>query len=172
MGSEMCIRDSLDDGRTPGGLHTRSFDDRGVVPVPLTLIKEGFADQAYRGPEAARREGVTPTGHEMAGEQVSGNLALRSGTKTVNHTWTDFKEWSLWLDDLDPTGMDLATGQLDVEIDGQVMRANKPVGALRRRRAHLDLAKMLCSVREVCSDTDRVRHVDAPALFLDGLVLR
>lgn len=161
----------LDDGRIPGGLHTRSFDDRGVVPVPLTLLKEGVPDAAYRGPEAARRDGVLPTGHEVRGTQVPGNLALRSGTKTVNHTWTDFADWSLRLDDLDPTGLDLATGVLETEIDGLVMHSNEPKGALRRRKARLDLAKMLNAVREVCSDTDRVGHVDAPALFLDGLVL-
>jgi predicted Zn-dependent protease len=162
----------LDDGRIPGGLHTRSFDDRGVVPVPLTLLKEGVPDGAYRGPEAARRDGRTPTGHEMGGVQVPGNLALRSGTKTVNHTWTDFADWSLRLDSLDPSSLDLGTGVLETPVNGLVMHSNQPKGAVRNRMARLDLAKMFNAVREVCSDTDRVGHVDAPALFLDGLVLR
>ncbi len=161
----------LDDGRIPGGLHTRSFDDRGVVPVPLTLLKEGVPDGAYRGPEAARRDGHTPTGHELKGKQVPGNLALRSGTKTVNHTWTDFGGWSLRLDSLDPSGLDLATGVLETPVNGLVMHSNEPKGAVRNRMARLDLLQMLNAVREVCSDTDRVGHVDAPALFLDGLVL-
>lgn len=162
----------LDDGRIPGGLHTRSFDDRGVVPVPLTLLKEGVPDGAYRGPEGARRDGRTPTGHErLGGVQVPGNLALRSGTKTVNHTWTDFADWSLRLDDLDPSGLDLATGVLEVPVDGLVMHSNEQKGSVRRRMARLDLMKMLNQVLEVCSDTDRVGHVDAPALFLGGLEL-
>ena len=161
----------LDDGKLPGGLHTRSFDDRGVVPVPRTFLREGVADQAMVGPEEARRTGGTPTGHQWGHVLRPGNLALKAGTRSMNATYTDFDTWSLELDDLDLSSLDLATGVAEVVVDGRVMKSNQQQGAVRRRAARVDLRAMLGSVLKVCSDTDRIRSTDAPALFVDGLVL-
>lgn len=161
----------LDDGQLPGGLHTRSFDDRGVVPVPRTFVREGRADQAMVSPEAARHLGTTPTGHCAGAFQRTGNLALRGGTRSMNASYTDADTWSLEVDDLDLSGLDLATGICEVELDGLVMKSNEVRGALRRRRARIDLTQMLSNIVRLCSDTDRIRFVDAPALFVNGLVL-
>jgi len=161
----------LDDGKLPGGLRTRSFDDRGVVPVPLTFIREGAADQAMVDPVRARRDDVTPTGHVVGPELRAGNLALKAGTRSMNATYTDNDTWSLEIDDLDLSGLDLATGVVEVELDGRVMKSNQQKGAMRSARARVDLSHMLANVLKVCSDTDRLRHIDAPALFVDGLVL-
>jgi len=161
----------LDDGKLPGGLHTRSFDDRGVVPVPLTFLREGAADQAMVTPAQARRDGVTPTGHVRGDALGCGNLALKAGTRSMNATYTDHDTWSLEVDDLDLSGLDLATGVARVTLDGRVMKSNEQRGAMRRVGAVVDLSRMLANVLKVCSDTDRIRAVDAPALFVDGLEL-
>ena len=161
----------LDDGRAPGGLRTRSFDDRGVVPVPLTLIREGVPDACLRGPEEARAQGVTPSGHVVDGTLRAGNLIMRGGTRSMNATYTDHGDWSLRVDALDLSDLDLATGVLDTVIDGLVMHSNVQKGSVRRRKATFDLGRMLNDLVELCSDTDRIRHVDAPALFVRGLVL-
>lgn len=161
----------LDDGQLPGGLHTRSFDDRGVVPVPRTFVREGRADQAMVPPDVARRGRTTPTGHVAGHGLRTGNLGLRGGTRSMNASYTDADTWALELDSLDLSGLDWATGVCETHIDAKVMQSNVQRGAVRDRRARLDLKRMLSNIVRLCSDTDRIRHIDAPALFLDGLVL-
>ncbi len=161
----------LDDGHVAGGLRTRAFDDRGVVPVPLTLLREGVPEGCLRGPEAARAAGGFPTGHSRGDALQCSNLILRAGGRSMSATWSDFGGVSVAVDDLDTRGLDLATGALHATIDVVVMRGNQPIGAMRRRPSRWDLRRMLGAVKEVCSDTDRIGHVDAPGLFVDGLVI-
>jgi predicted Zn-dependent protease len=161
----------LDDGQLPGGLHTRSFDDRGVVPIPRTFLREGRADQPMVPPTTARATNVTPTGHVWGEEQRTGNLGLRGGTRSMNASYTDADTWALEVDDLDLSGLDLATGVCEVELNALVMKSNEVKGAMRGVRARIDLKRMLSDLVRLCSDTDRIRHVDAPALFVDGLEL-
>lgn len=158
-----------DDGTLPGGLRTTSFDDRGVCPVPLNLLREGRVDGRFIGPELAHLHDVRPTGHLVGGVHRPRNLLLRSGTRSMNAALTDLGGRVLTVDDLsDLSGLDLATGHLRVRINGVVTDANKPVGAARGVWLRGDLLEVLNQVVEVCSDTDRIGHVDAPGMILDG----
>jgi hypothetical protein len=76
----------------------------------------------------------------------------------------------LCVDDLpDLSGLDLRTGALDVVVHGTVLRGQRKVGAARGVRLTGDIVSALRQIIAVASDTDRTLHVDAPALFLDGL---
>ncbi len=161
----------VDDGTVPRALHTRSFDDRGVSPVPLTLLREGRVAGRFIGPERARRLDVRPTGHFRDGTLVPTNLMLRSGTRSMNATFTDHDCWSLWVDDIDASDLDLKTGKLRTTLSGQVMKSNEPRGAMRNVAVEADLLDLLNRVLEVCSDTDRHGHVDAPGMFVEGFRL-
>jgi predicted Zn-dependent protease len=162
-----------DDGAMPGGLRTRSFDDRGVAPVPLTLLREGRVDGRFVSPEAAHRLDARPTGHTRGGAQQPSNLILRSGTRSLSAALTDLGGISLQVDDLAglPDGLDFATGQLGVRVHGVLLDGVRPIGVVRQRVLTGDLGVALNRVVEVCSDTDRIGHVDAPGLILDGLSL-
>lgn len=160
----------VDDGLLPGGLHTWAFDDRGVPPVPLTLLREGMVDGRMIGLDQARALGQRPTGHEHDGVRAPSNLQLNSGTRSVHALLGDQPGPVLWVDDLpDLRGLDLRTGAFDVVVHGTVMRGQRKVGAVRGVRLTGDIVDALRQVVAVASDTDRTLHVDAPALFLDGL---
>lgn len=162
----------IDDGTLPGGLRTSSFDDRGVPPVPLTLLREGRVDGRFVDPERAHALDARPTGHVRGGVQRPSNLALRSGTRSMSATLSDLGGVVLVVDDLpDLSGLDPATGRLRVRVDGVVRRGHEVLGAVRGRWLEGDLSVALNRVVEVCSDTDRHGHVDAPGLVLDGLSL-
>jgi PmbA protein len=158
-----------DDGTLPGGLRTTSFDDRGVCPVSLTLLREGRVDGRFVDPELAHQHDVRPTGHLQDGVERPRNLLLRSGTRSMNATLADLGGRVLQVDDLpDLSGLDVRTGALSARVNGVVLENNKPVGAVRGLRLTGDLRTVLNQVVEICSDTDRVGHVDAPGMVLDG----
>ncbi len=161
----------VDDGTLSGGLSTRSFDDRGVAPIPLTLLREGLVDGRFIGPTDARRLDVRPTGHQVGDALGPSNLVLKSGTRSVNATLSDLGGSCLQVDELGEGAIDPVTGELDAKVDGIVMAANKPVGAMRGVRLRGDLREVLNRVVEICSDTDRTLNVDAPAIIVDGFVI-
>ncbi|MEQ1500585.1 MAG: metallopeptidase TldD-related protein [Myxococcota bacterium] len=161
-----------DDGTLPGGLRSTSFDDRGVCPIPLTLLKEGRVDGRFVGPSLAHRHDLLPTGHVFGDRNRPTNLLLRSGTRSMNATLADLGQQVLIVDDLPnlERDVDFATGALDTRVHGVVVEGNRPIGAVRNLRLTGDLTAVLGAVVEVCSDTDRIGHVDAPGMILDGLI--
>jgi predicted Zn-dependent protease len=158
-----------DDGTLPGGLRTTSFDDRGVCPISLTLLREGRVDGRFVDPELAHEHDVRPTGHLQDGTEKPRNLLLRSGTRSMNATLADLGGRVLQVDDLpDLSGLDARSGRLMARVNGVVLDSNKPVGAVRGVMLVGELRSVLNQLVEVCSDTDRVGHVDAPGMVLDG----
>ena len=61
------------------------------------------------------------------------------------------------------------TGDLDLPVDVVVWDRHTPRGALRRARLRGNLVDALRHVVAVTSDTDRILHVDAPGVIVDGL---
>ncbi len=161
-----------DDGTLPGGLRTSSFDERGVAPVPVVLVREGRPEGPLLDPETARRLGTSPTGHVGSRGLCPTNLLLRAGTRSVNAALAEHGGRVLAVDDLDLSGADLATGRLDAVVHGAVLDGPRPVGAARHLRLRGSLGEVLSRVVEVCSDTDRIGHVDAPAMIVDGFEVR
>jgi predicted Zn-dependent protease len=159
----------IDDGLMHGGVRTRAFDDRGVPAVPLTLLREGVVDARYVTVRDARARDLRPTGHEHAGQLTPTNLVLNSGTRSIHALLSELGGTVFQIDDLPETaGIDPVTGAVDVPVNGVILERGKPVGALRGARLTGDLVTALNRVAALASDTDRVLHIDAPGLFLDG----
>ena len=75
----------------------------------------------------------------------------------------------LQIDDLGSgEGIDAETGLVDLPVEGVLLRHNKPIASVRHARLSGDLRVVLGKLVEVCSDTDRIGHVDAPAMIVDG----
>jgi PmbA protein len=162
----------VDDGTAHGAYRTRSFDDRGTLPVPLTLLREGRVSGRFMDPETARRLDTQPSGHVLGDELVASNLLLRSGSRSINAMLTDRDGYCLAIQDLpDLSGLNLLTGQFSVPVHGIVMKGKVPVGAMRHATLSGNMLRMLNQLVEVASDTDRVGHVDAPGMLFDGCVL-
>lgn len=160
----------VDDGSLPGGLRTRGFDDRGVIPVPLTLLREGRVAARLLDPESARRLDTRPTGHCWPGGLEPTNLQLNGGARSIN-AWLGEQDQQVFeVDDLpDLSGIDPDTGDLDLVVHGRLHDRHTVLGARRHVRLRGNLLTALNQVHGVASDTDRINHVDAPGIFLDGL---
>ncbi len=163
----------LDDGQLTGGLRTRAFDDRGVIPVPLTLIRDGVVDARLTNPRDARRQNIHPTGHVCGDRSEPSNLTLRTGTRSINALTSEIGGTFLRIEDLPPLddAIDLATGRLRCTVSGTILNGNRPVGAVRNRVLSGSLSEVFTRIVDVTNDTDRVRSVDAPGMILDGFHL-
>ncbi|NCG21858.1 MAG: hypothetical protein GWP91_22805 [Rhodobacterales bacterium] len=163
----------VDDGLEVSGLRSRSFDPNGVLPVPLTLLREGRVEGRFLGIQAARQQDQLPTGHRQGDTLAPSNLRLRSGTRSSNAILKDVGGYTFVVDQLPSLGgLDMSTGLLEVPVFGRVLKAEKQVGTMGGMVLHGDLKVALNRVIEVASNTDRVGHVDAPAMLLEGLALR
>lgn len=159
----------LDDAGIPGALRTTAFDDRGVPPVPVTLIREGLVDQGFVSPELARARGTRPTGHWTLGRNRPSNVLIRPGNKSVNVALNEQRDLVWWVDAFDDlAGLDLEAGTLTWTTSGRVFRGQQVEGGFRDLRLRADLHALLGRVVEVTSDSDRIGHVDAPSLIVDG----
>lgn len=160
----------LDDGTLSGGIRTRGFDDRGTLPMPLPLLREGRVAAHLLTPEQARALDLKPTGHVLDGRLQPSNLILNAGLRTINALLSDLGGHAVEVDDFpDLSGIDEATGDLDLPFDGFLRDASGHLGVIRQARLRGNLIEALQQVVGIASDTDRIGHIDASAIFLDGL---
>lgn len=159
----------VDDGVAPGGLRTVPFDDRGIVPEPMALLRDGHVAGRYLDPESARALDLRPTGHVRGAGVAPTNLQLNNGTRSIHALLGEQDRVVFEVDALDTAGLDPVTGRVDVVVNGVLHDRQKPLGGRVGVRLTGDLVDALQRVVAISSDTDRVVDVDAPGLFLDGL---
>ena len=162
----------VDDASLPSGLQTRSFDDRGVSPVPLPLIREGVASSVYLDPIQARLRNARPTGHSrFDGSLWPGNLLLRPGNRSRNMLFADLGRYLTALDFVEPPILDLNTGALSMKVwlflDGND-RSRGRLGAWGIKTTIFDLFDSLISL---ASDQTRMGMVDTCTWITEGLPL-
>jgi predicted Zn-dependent protease len=162
----------LDDGALPGAWHTRGFDDRGVPPVPLTLVKDGRVDRSFLSAVEASSQGTRPTGHQTGDGVQAGNLLVRSGTRSIAAILSEIGGDAFEVEHvLDWRGVDVATAELDLPIIGSVRTSKGNGPPIREIRLRGNLIAALGQIVDIAGDTDRWRHVDAPGILLDGLTI-
>ena len=161
----------VDDGRLAGGLGSRSFDDRGVPPLPLTLIRDGRVEGWWIGLDQSRDLGVRPTGHERDGRLGPNNLVVRSGLRSINAVLAEQTVPVFVIDHFDDlgAGLDPRSGEVRCRASGQLVGPrNRPEGVVRRASVRGSLPEILASVLDLASDTDRFGDIDAAGLLCDG----
>ncbi len=163
----------VDDATLPSGLQTRAFDDRGVSPVPLPLIREGIASSVYLDPIQARRRDARPTGHtRFDGSLWPGNLLLRPGSRSRNMIFADLGRYLTAMDFVEPPTLDVTTGALSMSVcillDG-VDRGRGRVGAFR---IDTTIFALFDSLTALASDQTRLGMVDTCTWITEGLPLQ
>jgi predicted Zn-dependent protease len=163
-----------DDGSVFGGFRTSGFDDRGVGPSVVTLIRDGRVEGALVGLDDARRREIRPTGHERGGTLQPSNLILRGGSRSINAILAEERTPVVFLDHLRglDEGLDVRTGILDAQGSGRLMGPrNQPLGVLPYLRIRGRLDEVFRNILDLASDTDRHGYVDAPGMLVDGLTV-
>lgn len=157
-----------DDAGLFGGLYTHGFDDRGVPPIAVTLLKEGLINGLYHDPESARAEGLRPTGHVRDGRLRPSNLIVRPGSRTRNVVLSELGAF-LQLDrcpDIDPeTGR--VTGRVPVVLVEKGERRGCKVLTF-----DLTVEALLGTLHEMIADHERCLEVDTPSAVFKPELLR
>lgn len=160
----------LDDGSIIGGIRTGSFDDRGITPKPVTLIREGQLGQRLLSPREAKKADTAASGHIYNGGFRLSNLILRPGTRSIEALMNDFSDHRMLVvevvDGIDD--IDLKSGSVKIRVDGYVRQGEEHQGVVRNLSLRASLPELLTRVVALASNTDRVGNVDAPGIVFDG----
>ena len=162
----------VDDATLPSGLQTRSFDDRGVSPVPLPLIREGVASSVYLDPIQARKRDVRPTGHvRFDGQLWAGNLLLRPGSRSRNMLFADLGRYLTALDFVEPPQLDLTSGALSMKVWLYLDGIDRGRGRLGAWQINTTVFALFDSLTALASDQTRMGMVDTCTWITEGLPL-
>lgn len=157
----------LDDGCQPGSLGTRMFDDEGVPPSPVPLLREGRVNGRYVDVETARAMDLRPSGHRLDGAFVPSNLIVRPGSRPVSAIVADSDVPVFVVDHA--TDASLVDGQLSARLHGAIWRRGRREAALRDRLVRGDVGDVLSHIVEIAADAERIGAVDSPPIVVDGL---
>jgi len=164
----------IDDAQLPGGFNTWTFDEEGVPPLTLALLREGIPDACYLTIAQTRDSDARPTGHQWEGKIRSGNLMLRSGTRSMSALLSEHSDVrTLMLDHvLGWEDLDLETGDFVVTGSGFVQQGNDQIeGPVRNVVLRGNVLEVLSNLVDIASDTDRIEYVDAPGLLCEGFTI-
>jgi len=172
VGSRVASRDLhvVDDARRPGGMATRGFDERGVPPVSINLIKEGRAAGLYQGPRSAALVDARPSGHERAdGSLWPGNLVVRPGSRSRNMVYPELGTFVVVQEITDASGIDPSTGKIDVGVLVFVADASGVKGSAGVHRLRCTAGELLGGIQRICNDQQRHGIVDTATWVVDGV---
>ena len=172
VGSRMASSELhvVDDARRPGGMATRGFDERGVPPVSINLIKEGRAAGLYQGPRSAAKVDARPSGHERAdGSLWPGNLVVRAGSRSRNMVFPDLGTFVLVDEVTDSAGIDPSTGEIDIGVLVFVADASRVHGCAGIHRLRCSADDLLGGIEKVCNDQQRHGIVDTATWVVQGV---
>ena len=159
----------IDDGGLTGAPYTLAFDDRGVSPMPIPIIREGVLGGLYHTPATARRHNARPTGHQLGGALVPSNLGFRSGNRSRTQM---LGEVNLGLAPDHLTGkIDLNNGTVDLRGPALVLERGQRRGAVREIRVKTTIIELFTKVVEVASDQERHDGVDCATTLIRGVPL-
>ena len=157
----------VDDPVAPGGVRTRAFDDRGVAPIAVPVIREGVVGNFYMDPKTARAREIRPTGHYWNGQMRASNLVMRPGNRSRTQMLTEVP-LALELDSL--TGdLNLKTGQLTATGPALVLEKGKSVGSVKEVRLDLPVTELFLAFKEVASNQLRCSAVDSATVLTQPL---
>lgn len=160
----------VDDAALLGGYATRSFDDRGVPPAPVNLIKEGRLGGLYQGVRSARRSDARPSGHETwDGGAWLGNLVVRAGNRSRNMIFPELGTLVLVDDLVSIDRCDLRSGELVLQVHAHRYESTEPQGFCGVQRLACRIEDLLGGVVHVLNDQARLGVVDTPTWVVEGV---
>jgi len=162
----------VDDPTAPGGLYSRVFDDRGVIPVPVVLIKEGRPTAMLYDLTTARIDDVRPTGHELKGTTAPSNLTIRPGTRSRNAMHMALENYLAIerLHGFHPTRthgiVNPRTGRIRCNADVTVFQNREAIGTAPVT-LNLHIRDLLNPIIEIAGDQSRSCGVDGCSVLLE-----
>jgi len=162
----------VDDASRNGGPCSRAFDERGIPPRPVQLIREGLTSELYQGVDSARAHDARPSGHERSsGDLWPGNLIVRPGNRSRNMVFPDLGTFALVEGLARPGTIDIETGNIRLPLHVFRASAGGAEGYVGEKTLNCNVVELLGAVTHLLSDHIREGFVDTPSWVLQGLSL-
>lgn len=170
----------LDNGRMPGGLATRPFDDEGVPTGATRLINEGVLEAVIYDTYTAAKEGTESTGnasrnsHREPPQLAPSNFYLQPGNVTPEELIADVKQGLYVVNTMNTNSINPVSGDYSVSAQGFWIEDGKLTHPVNEVTIAISLDKLLQNVKGVADDLlflPLMGAIGSPTFRVDGVII-
>lgn len=170
----------LDNGRMPGGLATRPFDDEGVPTGATRLINEGVLEAVIYDTYTAAKEGTESTGnasrnsHREPPQLAPSNFYLQPGNVTPEELIADVKQGLYVVNTMNTHSINPVSGDYSVSAQGFWIEDGKLTYPVNEVTIAIPLDKLLKNVKGVADDLlflPFMGAIGSPTFRVDGVMI-
>jgi PmbA protein len=170
----------LDNGRLPGGMATRPFDDEGVPTSATRLIDEGVLQAVLHDSYTAHRDGSANTGNASRGShrQLPGlapsNIYIQPGPQTPDEIIAGVDRGLYVVNVMNTAAINPTSGDYSVSAQGFWIEDGQMQQPVNNVTIALPLDRWLKNVRAVGNDLVFLPFggaVGSPTLRVDGIMI-
>lgn len=170
----------LDNGRLPGGLATRPFDDEGNPTTATRLIDEGVFQTVLYDEYTAQKEGTNSTGNARRGNHTNmpslapGNFYIQPGFQSKEALIADVEKGLYVINTMNSHSINPASGDYSVSAQGFWIENGQITHAVNNVTIAIPLPELLKNVAAVGDDLTFVPFMGAigsPTVRVDNVMI-
>ncbi len=170
----------LDNGRLPGGLASRPFDDEGNPTSATRLIDEGVFQAVLYDEYTARKVGAQSTGnasrdgHSAAPRLAASNFYIQPGQQTPEEVIAGVEKGLYVVNTMNTHSINPVSGDYSVSAQGFWIENGKLTHPVNNVTIALPLAQLLKNVQGVGNDLTFLPFAGAigsPTIRVDGVMI-
>lgn len=170
----------LDNGRLPGGLATRPFDDEGNPTSATRLIDEGVLQAVLYDEYTARKAGVSSTGnasrhgHNTPPHLAPSNFYLQPGQQTPAEVIAGVEKGLYVVNTMNTHSINPVSGDYSVSAQGFWIENGKITHPVNNVTIALPLSQWLKNVQRVGNDLTFLPFggsIGSPTIRVDGVMI-
>ncbi|MEZ4869733.1 MAG: TldD/PmbA family protein [Caldilineaceae bacterium] len=170
----------LDNGRLPGGLATRPFDDEGNPTSATRLIDEGVFQAVLYDEYTARKEGVNSTGnasragHSSPPGLAPSNFYIQPGHQSPAEVIAGVEKGLYVVNTMNTHSINPVNGDYSVSAQGFWIENGKITHAVNNVTIALPLDQLLKNVQSVGNDLSFLPFggsIGSPTIRVDGVMI-
>jgi PmbA protein len=170
----------LDNGRLPGGLATRPFDDEGTPTSATRLIDEGVLQAVLYDTYTAGKEDTTSSGnamrfsHRQPPQLMPSNFYLQPGNMTPDELIADVKQGLYVVNTMNTHSINPVSGDYSVSAQGFWIEDGQLTYPVNEVTIAIPLDKLLKNVAGVANDLlflPFMGAIGSPTFRVDGVMI-
>lgn len=170
----------LDNGRLPGGLATRPFDDEGNPTSATRLIDEGVFQAVIHDAYTADKDGTDSTGNAMRGSHTSAphlapsNFYIQPGPDSAEDVIAGVEKGLYVVNTMNTHSINPVSGDYSVSAEGFWIENGKLTHPVNNVTIALPLGEILKNVKAVGNDLTFLPFagsVGSPTIRVDGVTI-
>lgn len=170
----------LDNGRLPGGLGTRPFDDEGVPTRATRLINEGVLQAVLQDHYTAQKDGGSSTGnasrssHRQSPSLAASNFYIQPGPDSPETVIGQVEQGLYVVNVMNTASVNPISGDYSVSAQGFWIENGELTYPVNGVTIALPLDQLLKNVQAVANDllfTPLMGAIGSPTIRIDGVMV-